>query len=180
MVIRGGPAHQSKLDRQPHLSGPESERLVQGAMERYRKEWGHLPARLVVHESSVFTPDELAGFRAGIDALGIASGDLLRLRRAHTKLERERHILYTRGSVPFYETYRGMYVPRPIEFRVHDPEQTPEGLAAELLALTKMNWNNTQFDQRDPITLRAADEVKEILRYVTDGGYIELSYAAYM
>jgi len=196
MVIRGGPAHQSKLDRQPHLSGPDSERLVQGAMERYRKEWGHLPARLVVHKSSVFTPDELAGFRAGIDALGIASSDLLSLRRAHTKLfrfgsyppqrgtlwslERERHILYTRGSVPFYETYPGMYVPRPIEFRVHDPEQTPEGLAAELLALTKMNWNNTQFDQRDPITLRAADEVKDILRYVTDGGYIEPSYAAYM
>ena len=95
-------------------------------------------------------------------------------------LERERHILYTRGSVPFYETYPGLYVPRPIEFRVHDPEQTPEALAAELLALTKMNWNNTQFDQRDPITLRAADEVSDILRYVPDGGYVEPSYAAYM
>jgi hypothetical protein len=196
MVIRGGPAHQSKLDRQPHLSGADSERLVQSAMDRYRKEWGHLPARLVVHKSSIFTPEELAGFRAGIDALGIASNDLLSLRRANTKLfrfgsyppqrgtlwslERERHILYTRGSVPFYETYPGLYVPRPIEFRLHDPEQTPEALAAELLALTKMNWNNTQFDQRDPITLRAADEVGDILRYVTDGGYIEPSYAAYM
>ncbi len=60
MVIRGGPAHQSKLDRQPHLSGADSERLVQSAMERYRKEWGHLPARLVVHKSSIFTPEELA------------------------------------------------------------------------------------------------------------------------
>ena len=141
MVIRGGPAHQSKLDRQPHLSGADAERLVQGAMERYRKEWGHLPARLVVHKSSIFTAEELAGFRAGIVALGIASSDLLSLRRANTKLfrfgsyppqrgtlwslERERHILYTRGSVPFYETYPGLYVPRPIEFRVHDPEQTP-------------------------------------------------------
>jgi hypothetical protein len=196
MVIRGGPAHQSKIDRQPHLSGADSERLVQRAMERYRKEWGHLPARLVVHKSSIFTPQELAGFRAGIDALGIGSSDLLSLRRASTKLfrfgsyppqrgtlwslERERHILYTRGSVPFYETYPGLYVPRPIEFRVHDPEETPEALAAELLALTKMNWNNTQFDQRDPITLRAADEVSDILRYVPDGGYIEPSYAAYM
>lgn len=196
MVIRGGPAHQSKLDRQPHLSGADSERLVQSAMERYRKEWGHLPARLVVHKSSIFTPDELAGFRAGIDALRITSSDLLSLRRANTKLfrfgsyppqrgtlwslERERHILYTRGSVPFYETYPGMYIPRPIEFCVHDPEQTPEALAAELLALTKMNWNNTQFDQRDPITLRAADEVSDILRYVPDGGYVEPSYSAYM
>lgn len=196
MVIRGGPAHQSKLDRRPHLSGADAERLVQTAMERYRKEWGHLPARLVVHKSSTFTREELAGFRAGIDALGVSSSDLVSLRRANTKLfrfgsyppqrgtlwslERERHILYTRGSVPFYETYPGLYVPRPIEFRVHDPEQTPEALAAELLALTKMNWNNTQFDQRDPITQRAADEVSDILRYVPDGGYVEASYAAYM
>jgi len=196
MVIRGGPAHQSKLDRQAHLSGADAERLVENAMQRYGKEHGHHPARLVVHKSSPFTPEELAGFRAGIDGLGITSSDLLSLRRANTKLfrlgsypprrgtlwslERERHVLYTRGSVPFYETYPGMYVPRPIEFRLHDPQETPSALAAELLALTKMNWNNTQFDQRDPITLRAADEVSDILRYVKDGDYVEASYAAYM
>jgi hypothetical protein len=196
MVVRGGPAHQSKLDRQPHVSGPDAERLVENAMDRYRQEHGHLPARLVVHKSSVFTTEELAGFRAGIDRLGIGSRDLLSLRRAHTKLfrrgsyppqrgtlwslERERHILYTRGSVPFYETYPGQYVPRPIEFRMHDPEEAPVRLAAELLALTKMNWNNTQFDQRDPITLRAASEVSDILRYVGEDGYVEPSYAAYM
>jgi hypothetical protein len=165
-------------------------------VDRYRKEHGHLPARLVIHKSSLFTPEELAGFRAGIEHLGISSSDLLSLRRANAKLfrlgsyppqrgtlwslERERHILYTRGSVPFYETYPGLYVPRPIEFRVHDPEEAPTRLAAELLALTKMNWNNTQFDQRDPITLRAASEVSDILRYISDDGYVEPSYAAYM
>ena len=196
MVVRGGPAHQSKLDRQPHLSGADSQRLVENAMERYRKEHRHLPARLVVHKSSSFTPDELGGFRAGIEQLGIGSSDLLSLRRANTKLfrlgsyppqrgilwslEPERHILYTRGSVPFYETYPGLYVPRPIEFRLHDPEQTPTVLASELLALTKMNWNNSQFDQRDPITLRAADEVSNILRYLADNDFVEPSYAFYM
>lgn len=76
--------------------------------------------------------------------------------------------------------YPGLYVPRPIEFRVHDPERAPTALAAELLALTKLNWNNTQFDQRDPITLRAADEVADILRYVGGHDYVEPSYAAYM
>jgi hypothetical protein len=196
MIVRGGPAHQSKLDRQTHLSGADAQALVQGAMGRYRSEHGHLPARLVIHKSSRFSPDETTGFRAGIEDLGIASCDLVSLRRAHTKLfrfgsyppqrgtlwslERERHILYTRGSVPFYGTYPGMYVPRPIEFRVADPERTPAALAGEMLALTKMNWNNTQFDQRDPITLRAADEVGDILRYVPEAGYVDASYSAYM
>jgi hypothetical protein len=196
MVIRGGPAYQSKLDLQPHLSGADSERLVQTAMERYRAEHGHLPARLVAHKSSIYTSDEIAGFRAGIQNLGIGSADLLSLRRANTRLyrpgsyppqrgtlwtlERERHILYTRGSVPFYETYPGLYVPRPIEFRVHDPEETPGVLASELLALTKMNWNTTEFAQRDPITLRAADQVSNILRYLNEDDPIESSYASYM
>ncbi len=196
MVIRGGPAYQSKLDRQPHLSAADAEKLVRSAMERYKSEHGHLPARLVVHKSSIFTPDELAGFRAGIDALGIGSSDLLSLRRSHTKLfrpgsyppqrgtlwtlEQQRHILYTRGSVPFYETYPGLYVPRPIEFRLHDPEETPTALASELLALTKMNWNSTEFAQRDPITLRAADQVSDILRYVAETDPVEPSYATYM
>jgi hypothetical protein len=196
MIIRGGPAYQSKLDRQAHLSGADAERLVETAMERYKAEHGHLPARLVVHKSSIYTADEIAGFRAGIERLGIGSSDLLSLRRAYTKLfrpgsyppqrgtlwtlERERHILYTRGSVPFYETYPGLYVPRPIEFRVHDPEETPVALASELLVLTKMNWNTTEFAQRDPITLRAADQVSDILRYVSEHDPIESSYAPYM
>lgn len=196
MVIRGGPAYQSKLDRQTHLSGADAEQLVKSAMGRYRAEHGHLPARLVVHKSSLYTPDELAGFRAGIQALGISSSDLLSLRRANTRLfrpgsyppqrgtlwtlEEERHILYTRGSVPFYETYPGLYIPRPIEFRLHDPEETPTSLATELLALTKLNWNSTEFAQRDPITLRAADQVSDILRYVGKNDHIEASYATYM
>jgi hypothetical protein len=87
---------------------------------------------------------------------------------------------HTRGSVPFYETYPGLYVPRPVESRVHDPEETPGALASELLALTKMNWNTTEFAQRDPITLRAAGEVNNILRYLKENDPVESSYASYM
>ena len=85
-----------------------------------------------------------------------------------------------RGSVPFYETYPGLYVPRPLEFRLHDPEATPVFLASEMLALTKLNWNTTQFDQGGPITIRAAREVGDILRYLTPDDEISPSYAAYM
>ena len=196
MIVRGGPAHVSKLDRQPHLSDAEAERLVETAMTRYRQEHGHLPARVVVHKTSTFTPDELVGFRGGLERQTIGSFDLLSLRRADTKLFRmgnyppqrgtlwtlefDRHVLYTRGSVPFYETYPGLYVPRPLEFRLHEPEMTPSVLAAEMLALTKLNWNTTQFDQGDPITIRAAREVGGILRYLKPADEVASSYSAYM
>lgn len=196
MIVRGGPAHQSKLDRQPHLSDAEAERLVETAMTRYRQEHGHPPARVVVHKTSTYAPDELLGFRAGLERQAIDSFDLVSLRQADSKLfrmgnyppqrgtlwtlEPDRHILYTRGSVPFYETYPGLYVPRPLEFRLHDPETTPNVLAAEMLALTKLNWNTTQFDQGGPITIRAAREVGDILRYLKPADEVASSYSAYM
>jgi hypothetical protein len=196
MIVRGGPAHQSKFDRQPHLSDAEAERLIGNAMTRYRQEHGHLPARVVVHKTSTYTAEELAGFRIGLERLAIDSFDLVSLRPADTKLfrmgnyppqrgtlwslEHDRHILYTRGSVPFYETYPGLYVPRPVEFRLHDPEATPHALASEMLALTKLNWNTTQFDQGGPITIRAAREVGAILRYARPTDEIATSYASYM
>lgn len=53
-------------------------------------------------------------------------------------------------------------------------------IATEILALTKLNWNNTQFDSFYPITLKAARQVGDILRHL-DGKPPELTrYAYYM
>lgn len=59
-----------------------------------------------------------------------------------------------------------MYVPRSLRFRCDRSDQTPVSLAKEILALTKMNWNNTQFDNSEPITLHAARQVGDILKYL--------------
>ena len=53
-------------------------------------------------------------------------------------------------------------------------------IAAEILALTKMNWNNTQLDNAMPITIKAARQVGEILKYVPDDAYLESNYCYYM
>jgi hypothetical protein len=99
---------------------------------------------------------------------------------ASTPLCDERnHLLYTRGSVDFFRTYPGMYVPRPLLIRCDEVEQTPTFLAREALALTKMNWNNTQFDNGDPITLRAARGVGNILKY-SEGDRPQPRYSYYM
>jgi len=43
-----------------------------------------------------------------------------------------------------------------------------------------MNWNKTQFDGFEPITLHAARQVGKILKYVPDGDSIREDYAFYM
>lgn len=95
-------------------------------------------------------------------------------------LDDSTHVLYTRGSIDFFSTYPGMYVPRPLKFRCESVEKTPRELAQEILALTKMNWNNTQFDRSEPITIRAARQVGKILKYVEKNDRLEFHYRFYM
>ena len=89
-------------------------------------------------------------------------------------------VLYAKGSVEFFRTYPGMYVPMPLLLRMKETSQPLPFLAEEVLALSKMNWNNTQFDGGFPITVRAARNVGDILKYVPDGSPIAPRYSFYM
>ena len=43
-----------------------------------------------------------------------------------------------------------------------------------------MNWNNTQFDESEPITLTASRKVGAILKYLGKKDKIEARYSYYM
>lgn len=58
--------------------------------------------------------------------------------------------------------------------------QPLQHIAYETLALTKMNWNNTQFDNGMPITIAAARQVGQVLKYLGDGQEIAPRYSFYM
>jgi hypothetical protein len=102
------------------------------------------------------------------------------LRGTFWSLDDDEHFLSTRGSVDFYQTYPGQYVPRPLMFHAAQLEQTPRVVARELLALTKMNWNHTQFDSAYPITITAARRVGDILKYIGPDDAFEPRYSFYM
>lgn len=196
VVVRGGHATISKEDRQAHLPESHAYELLKGALASYYETHQTFPARIVMHKSSRFDDDEKRGFAAALAERGIATHDFLWLSDSHTKLYRagqypplrgtfltldEREmVLYTRGSVPFFETYPGKYIPRPLRIRAESTEQTQQYLAREILALTKMNWNNTQFDGAEPVTLRASRQCSSVLRYCSEGRHIEPRYSYYM
>ncbi|MFD7311030.1 hypothetical protein [Promicromonospora sp. NPDC059942] len=197
VIVRGAPAVQSKDDRQPHLAGEDAKDLLERALARYRDEHRNLPARVVLHKASSFTPAEIEGFRAAADADRISLLELVWIPRGETfrlfrdgeypplrgtlfSFDDQRHALYTRGSVPLYKTYAGMYVPVALPFRLVDVESSPEDIASEILTLSKMNWNSTQLDERLPITLRTASAIGEILKYVPETDAPAGSYAYYM
>lgn len=89
-------------------------------------------------------------------------------------------LLYLKGSVNFFETYPGTYVPRPLELATCRAEAPVEQLAREMLSLSKLNWNNTQFDGGEPITVRAARRVGDILKCTVEGAKVQPTYRFFM
>lgn len=196
IIVRGANAAISKDDRQTHLSEGDARQLLLDTLARYRQEHKTLPARVALYKTSPYDDAERAGFCAALVELGVGSADLLAvgsgdarlfrrgayppLRGTYVALDDRNVLLYTRGSVDFFRTYPGPYVPQPLSIRCEETDLTPRDLAEEALALTKMNWNNTQFDGYWPITVRAAREVGNILKYVRPEEPIEARYAYYM
>lgn len=196
VILRGGLASLSKEDRQIHLSGDDAYDLLRNALDTYRREHKNFPARVVVHKSSVHNRDEINGFEAALKGFSIEreQADFISITRSFTRLYRgnrypplrgtfldtggQPYVLYTKGSVDFYTAYPGMYIPLPLGFRCDQTSETPKFIAKEILGLTKMNWNNSQFDGSEPITLRAARQVGSILKYL--GSDYEPYYRYYM
>ncbi|MFL5659363.1 MAG: argonaute/piwi family protein [Ktedonobacteraceae bacterium] len=196
VIVRGGAAKISKDDKQPHLQKEDAFLLLNQAMERYRQEHRNLPARVALYKSSIYSSEEIEGFTQAAQNQRVDSIDLISMTNSYIRLFRKgvypplrgtffslddrSHVLYTRGSTDFFSTYPGMYVPSPLLFRRELTEQTPKFLAQEILALTKMNWNNTQFDGGEPITLRAAYQVGAILKYIGEHETVMPRYSFYM
>jgi hypothetical protein len=63
---------------------------------------------------------------------------------------------------------------------VHDFAKSWSSSEQEILALTKMNWNNTQFDNFEPITLKAARKVGSIFKYMKPTDPFQSRYSFYM
>jgi hypothetical protein len=163
VIVRGGPAKISRDDRQPHLSRDDAHALLSAALDAYRREHRTLPARVVLHKTSSFTSAEAEGFQAAaderdLDALEMSwitdsegarlfrPGAAPPLRGTLLALSDRELALYTKGSIDFYSTYPGMYVPRPLGIRPVRPVRSPADTGAEILALTKMNWNQTRLE----------------------------------
>lgn len=197
VVVRGGPAARRKDDRQPHLSEADARTLLGDAMGVYRREHHNFPARVVLHKTSEFDDAEVRGFEGAADGNAIEhldlvwvqssertrlfrNGDHAVLRGTTVRLEEGHAVLFTRGTIDFYRMYPGMYVPVPLGLRVALAEHDVEHLAEEVLALSKMNWNQSQLDGRLPITLRAAARVANVLKHVAPGAAVAPRYANYM
>jgi hypothetical protein len=180
LILRGARAQTETRGRHPYLTAKDAEELVVQSIGAYKAHHRHVPARLVVLKTSRFRPEEAEGIDAALGKSGIEMSDLVWLQESSPiAIFRDgnypvlrgtfvdlggKGLLYTRGSVPFYGTFPGLRVPRLLLLVPHENSDSKIlTLAKDVLALTKVNWNTTQFDQKLPAPIKAAREVGRIL-----------------
>jgi hypothetical protein len=163
-----------------HLSREAAKEVVSLAIDSYKRK-SHTrkpPLELFIHGRTYFNEDEWSGFQAAVTAHTNLVGVRIR-HSAHLKLyspteypimrgmaylqsARDAY-LWTIGYTPRLQTYVGKEVPKPLFIEITRGNASVTRVCADVLALTKLNYNACIFADGEPVTLKFADAVGEIL-----------------
>jgi hypothetical protein len=179
LVFKGavGP-WRSPESEQYHLSREGARDLISLVTRTYHKAHGRNPRELFIHGQTFFSDEEWNGFRSGVPdetnlvGVRIASVRSLKLFRKGTNPvlrgttvldSPSSGYLWTRGYVPYLETYPGRENPNPLRVDVVRGAAEILQVMTDIMALTKVNFNACIYGDGMPVTLRFADSVGEIL-----------------
>jgi hypothetical protein len=195
-ILKGKRAFTESRGKHPYMTKADACQLIRDALAAYKNHHKNYPARVIVLKTSRFREEEADGILEALDEAGAELRDLVWVQESYSvKVLRDgnypvmrgtfvdlggKGLLYTNGSIPYYGTYPGMYDPRPLLLCPYKgSDSTIAQIASEVLALTKINWNSTQINQKLPIPIRAARAVGEVLKYVSDEK-VSSDYARYI
>ena len=195
-ILKGAAAQTETRGRHPYMAESDAFDLISKVFEAYKDHHGHYPARVIVLKTSRFRDEEADGIIQALTDKNVERRDLVWVQESYSaKILRDgdypvlrgtfvdlggKGLLYTNGSIPYYGTYPGLYVPNPLLLCLHErSDSTVAAIAKEVFSLTKINWNSTQMNQKLPIPIRAARKVGEVLKYVPEGQPISSDYRKY-
>lgn len=179
LVFKGGPGDwYSRENREFHLSEAKARELIETILAEYSRLHGGAPKELFVHGKTRLNEDEWRGIRAAagdrVNVVGVRisrTSDVKLFRPGRTPVIRgtayvvhdRRAYLWTSGYVPRLETYAGREVPNPLAIDITQGNADLDDVLADVLALTKLNFNACIYGDGLPVTLRFADAVGEII-----------------
>lgn len=188
MVFKGavGPWYNPKKG-EFHLNKKQANEIVKLALDTYVENNGLSPKELFIHAKTSFNDEEWEGFKEGIgmnsNLVGVTikpvntlklfrdSSDYPALRGlAFIKTDKLAY-LWTKGFIPRLQTSSAMEVPNPLHIEISKGDADIKTVLADILALTKLNYNSCIYGDGIPVTLRFANAVGEIL---TVGPYDEI------
>jgi hypothetical protein len=179
-IIRGmGFRWEKRQGREPHLDSDQAKVILSKVINLFESQKRRKPLRVVVHKSSDYKEGEIEGFTKAADS--IENLDLIHiyqrsdkrffyndspyppLRGTLIQSKKSPAFLYTTGFIPALGTYPGSSLPRPLEFGWAKKSSSVELLAKDILALTRLDWNNCDYCKSQPVTISVSHKVGEIL-----------------
>ena len=182
MVFKGalGPWYSEDL-RECHLDQGEAARLLKRAIASYADEHGGAPpCEVFVHGSVRLSDPEWTGFtqtaaeygtkvtgvriRRAVNGLKLyTDGRGAVMRGTALLLSDTKAFLWTSGFVPRLNTYPGWNVPNPLDIEICNGQADIQTVLADILRLSKLNYNSCTFSDGVPITLKFAGMIGDIL-----------------
>ena len=193
IVLRGTDVVIDRHTKEPHMSARQARELMTEALKTYWERAGREPSRVAIHKTTLFSPDESAGFT---EAIGSCAKDFVTISTIHDfrfarmgqypvlrgtmiYLTENKCLLYTSGYISRVRTYPGARIPRPLLITCHGDTEIKE-VCKEIMGLTKLNWNTTAFATYLPITLEFSQKVGRILSELPEGRLLQNHYRFYM
>ncbi|WP_438863283.1 hypothetical protein [Neptunicella sp.] len=179
VVFRGavGPWYSTET-KQFHLPFEKAKIIAEQIVAAYERDHGIPPNELFIHGKTRISQDEWDGFRAGVPegtkvvSIRISHEKHFKLysptdhplvRGAFYLVHKRKGYLYSKGFVPRLGTYPGREVPNPLAVEISFGDADIRQVLKDILGLTKVNFNRCDFADGEPVTLRFADQVGEIL-----------------
>jgi hypothetical protein len=162
-----------------HLKEKQAKELLGIALASYTDKEGKPPTELFIHAKTAFNDEEWRGFQSavpeGTKIVGITIKDNVPLKiyrpdsrycmlRGLAYIQNDTQaFLWTKGYVPRLETSLAMEVPNPLFISISKGECEIETVLNDIFALTKLNYNACIYADGEPVTLRFADAIGEVL-----------------
>ncbi|MCK9619134.1 MAG: hypothetical protein M0R47_01215 [Methylobacter sp.] len=179
LVFKGamGPWY-SETSKEFHLPFKDAKQLAEMIVNAYERSHGEPPKELFIHGKTKINQDEWEGFQAGVSnhtnvvSIRIRNDGLFKLYSSGTRpvargiallANQRKGYLWTKGYIPRLMTYPGREVPRPLSIEICYGKAELELVMEDILGLTKVNFNACVYADGEPVTLRFADQVGEIL-----------------
>jgi hypothetical protein len=201
MVFRGrvGPYY-NPLTEEYHLTRASAAEMLRQVIDAYKKSNNRkTPKQLFIHGRTFFEDDEWNGFldavskeENSIELIGIrisnekdfklfrSSGDFPILRgSAFIKRESEA-FLWTKGFIPRIQSVLGLETPNPLNIKIVRGQADINDVCRDILSLTKLNYNACIFCDGQPVTLKFANTIGEILTAGPNANFNVLPFMYYI
>lgn len=181
VVFRGaaGPWY-TPSNKEYHLEQEPAKKLMDLVVSEYKRLHNNEnPKELFIHGRSRFNKEEWSGFESAVPSSTNLVGVQIRDAKSELKLYTPRAFpvirgtalrvsersayLWTSGYIPRLNTYLGPETPNPIFVQVQKGDCPLDTVLADVMRLTKLNYNSCLFNDRLPVTIKFANAVGEIL-----------------